>query len=84
MSSVVPGIPLDQPKHHDGPKKLDQEALGFGTRAIHVGSEPDPSTGAVVPAISLSTTYKQEDIGRNKVDMDRPGTEMQMELMVII
>lgn len=43
--------------HHDG----------FGTRAIHVGSEPDPVTGAVIPSISLSTTYKQDGIGNHKV-----------------
>ncbi|EIN09373.1 hypothetical protein PUNSTDRAFT_126308 [Punctularia strigosozonata HHB-11173 SS5] len=36
---------------------------GFGTRAIHVGSEPDPSTGAVIPPLSLSTTYKQSAVG---------------------
>ncbi|KAG5642795.1 hypothetical protein DXG03_002100 [Asterophora parasitica] len=40
--------------------------LGFGTRAIHVGSAPNGETGAVIPAISLSTTYKQEAIGVHK------------------
>ncbi|KAI0065051.1 hypothetical protein BV25DRAFT_1822158 [Artomyces pyxidatus] len=51
----------------NGLKKLNQEDLdGFGTRAIHVGSDPDPSTGAVIPAISLSTTYKQESVGVHK------------------
>ncbi|KAF9240398.1 Cys/Met metabolism PLP-dependent enzyme-domain-containing protein [Melanogaster broomeanus] len=39
---------------------------GFGTRAIHVGSEADPETGAVIPSISLSTTYKQDSVGNNK------------------
>ncbi|CAG8434371.1 1973_t:CDS:2 [Ambispora gerdemannii] len=39
---------------------------GFGTRAIHVGQEPDPHTGAVIPAISLSTTFKQSSIGVHK------------------
>ncbi|KAL4068497.1 Cys/Met metabolism PLP-dependent enzyme-domain-containing protein [Scleroderma yunnanense] len=39
---------------------------GFGTRAIHVGSEPNPTTGAVIPAISLSTTYKQDGVGNHK------------------
>ncbi|KAH9835118.1 Cys/Met metabolism PLP-dependent enzyme-domain-containing protein [Rhodofomes roseus] len=39
---------------------------GFGTRAIHVGSEPNPETGAVIPAISLSTTYKQDGVGNHK------------------
>lgn len=41
--------------------------FGFGTRAIHIGQEPDPSTGAVIPPISLSTTYKQSAIGIHKV-----------------
>ena len=40
---------------------------GFGTRAIHVGSEPNPETGAVIPSISLSTTYKQDGVGNHKV-----------------
>ncbi|KAG6840553.1 hypothetical protein C0991_005870 [Blastosporella zonata] len=42
------------------------EELGFGTRAIHVGSAPDKETGAVIPSISLSTTYKQDAIGVHK------------------
>ncbi len=36
---------------------------GFSTRAIHAGSEPDPTTGAVIPPIHLATTYKQDGIG---------------------
>jgi cystathionine gamma-lyase len=40
---------------------------GFGTRAIHVGSDPDPTTGAVIPPLSLSTTYKQDGVGNHKV-----------------
>ena len=40
---------------------------GFSTRAIHVGSEPSEDTGAVIPAISLSTTYKQKAVGDFKV-----------------
>jgi len=43
-------------------KRID----GFGTRAIHVGSEPNEETGAVIPPISLSTTYKQSAIGVHK------------------
>jgi len=39
---------------------------GFGTRLIHVGSEPDTLTGAVIPSISLSTTYKQVAPGVHK------------------
>ncbi|KAF9524328.1 pyridoxal phosphate-dependent transferase [Crepidotus variabilis] len=51
---------------HNGVNGLKKRVDGFGTRAVHVGSEPDPSTGAVIPAISLSTTYRQESIGVHK------------------
>ena len=32
---------------------------GFETRAVHAGYDPDPTTGAVVPPISLATTFAQ-------------------------
>ena len=37
--------------------------LGFDTRAIHAGQDPDPTTGAVVVPLSLSTTFAQESVG---------------------
>jgi cystathionine gamma-synthase len=40
--------------------------LGFETRAIHAGQDPDASTGAVVPPISLATTFAQHDVGLHK------------------
>ncbi len=39
---------------------------GFETRAIHTGQEPDPVTGAVVPPVSVSTTFAQEEVGRHR------------------
>ncbi|MGH9488219.1 MAG: trans-sulfuration enzyme family protein [Terriglobales bacterium] len=39
---------------------------GFSTRAIHAGQSPDPSTGAVNVPIYASSTYVQEEIGKNK------------------
>ncbi len=36
---------------------------GFETRAIHAGQDPDPQTGAVVPPLSLSTTFAQPTVG---------------------
>ncbi|HEY3143438.1 MAG TPA: cystathionine gamma-synthase [Acidimicrobiales bacterium] len=39
---------------------------GFETLAIHAGSDPDPATGAVVPPISLSTTYAQSAVGEHQ------------------
>ncbi|KAH7921657.1 hypothetical protein BV22DRAFT_1018906 [Leucogyrophana mollusca] len=47
-------------------KRQKSHSDGFGTRAIHVGSEPSAETGAVIPAISLSTTYKQDAVGVHK------------------
>src|SRR6202795_4809465 len=39
---------------------------GFATRAIHAGQEPDPLTGAVSAPIYPTSTYVQEEIGKNK------------------
>jgi len=39
---------------------------GFATRAIHTGQEPDPLTGAVSVPIYPTSTYVQEEIGKNK------------------
>ncbi|MGP3913960.1 cystathionine gamma-synthase [Nonomuraea sp. 10N515B] len=36
---------------------------GFETLAIHAGQEPDPLTGAVVPPIYATSTYKQDGVG---------------------
>jgi hypothetical protein len=38
---------------------------GFSTRAIHSGQAPDATTGAVVPPISLSTTFAHTSPGRH-------------------
>jgi len=38
----------------------------FSTRAIHAGQDPEPTTGAVVTPISLSTTFAQDDVGRHR------------------
>ena len=40
--------------------------LGFATRAIHDGQAPDELTGAVNVPIYLTSTYQQEEIGKNK------------------
>jgi cystathionine gamma-synthase len=39
---------------------------GFETRAIHVGQDPDPTTGAIVPPISLATTFAQDAVGKHR------------------
>ena len=42
----------------------DEEGWGFETRAIHGGQPPDAVTGAVVPPISLATTFAQDGVAR--------------------
>lgn len=49
--------------------------MKFRTRAIHVGSEPDPATGAVVPPIHMATTFIQPGAGEwGKFDYSRSGS----------
>lgn len=49
--------------------------MKFRTRAIHVGSEPDPATGAVVTPIHLATTFIQPAAGTwGQFDYSRSGT----------
>ena len=38
----------------------------FETNAVHVGNEPDSSTGSISPPIHLTSTYIQDGIGKNK------------------
>src|SRR6267378_2566931 len=40
--------------------------MGFATNAIHVGQEPDPATGAIVAPIYQTSTYINEELGKNK------------------
>jgi cystathionine beta-lyase len=40
--------------------------MKFGTKAIHGGLEPDPTTGAIMTPIYQTSTYVQEAIGEHK------------------
>jgi len=42
------------------------ENAGFGTKAIHAGQEPDPTTGAIMTPIYQTSTYVQEWPGKHK------------------
>src|SRR5262245_54875059 len=53
-------------KNSGGLERSDKKKIGFATTAIHVGQEPDPSTGAVVVPIFATSTYVQEELGKNK------------------
>lgn len=38
----------------------------FGTKAVHAGQEPDPSTGAIMTPVYMTSTYVQESPGVHK------------------
>src|SRR5919205_4472652 len=40
--------------------------MGFATKAIHAGNDPDPTTGAVTVPIYQTSTYAQEALGKHK------------------
>ena len=40
--------------------------LGFATRAVHAGQAPDPSTGAIMTPVYLTSTYVQDAPGTHK------------------
>ena len=39
--------------------------MGFSTEAIHAGQMPDPTTGAVITPIYQTSTYAQQELGKN-------------------
>jgi cystathionine gamma-synthase len=67
----------------------DNAARGFASLAVHAGQEFDPTTGAVIPPIHLSSTYAQDGIGglRNGYEYGRSGnptrTALQTQLAAI-
>ena len=54
----------------------------FRTRAIHVGNDVDPATGAVIPPVHFASTFKQPAAGEwGEFDYSRSGnpTRSQMQ-----
>ncbi|PGH18475.1 hypothetical protein AJ80_04445 [Polytolypa hystricis UAMH7299] len=52
------GAPIETPPR--APSPVHQ----FGTMAVHAGAHVDPTTGAVIAPISLSTTFAQTAVGK--------------------
>ncbi len=44
----------------------DDLRTGFGTRAIHAGQRPDPTSGAIMTPIYQTSTYVQDGLGQHK------------------
>lgn len=62
-----------------------QEQWGFETRAIHTGQDADPTTGAVVTPITLSSTFKQSGVGEHKgFEYSRSGNPTRRALETCI
>lgn len=47
-------------------KKNSSQELGFATRAIHAGQQPDPTTGAIMTPVYMTSTFVQESPGVHK------------------
>jgi cystathionine beta-lyase/cystathionine gamma-synthase len=45
---------------------MKKKQPGFATLAIHAGQEPDPETGSVSVPIYPTSTYVQQELGKNK------------------
>ena len=55
--------------------------MKFRTRAIHVGNERDPQTGAIVPPVHLASTYVQPGAGEwGQFDYGRSGNPTRSNL----
>jgi len=48
----------------DTPPRAPSPVHNFGTLAVHAGAPIDPTTGAVIAPISLSTTFAQTAVGK--------------------
>ncbi len=45
---------------------IEKKRSGFGTRAIHAGQRPDPTTGAIMTPVFMTSTYVQEEPAKTK------------------
>lgn len=59
--------------------------MHFRTRAIHVGSDCDPQTGAVVPPVHVASTFVQHEAGKwREFDYSRSGNPTRKALEQVI
>ena len=45
---------------------IKKDKWGFSTKSIHVGNEADKELGSVSPPIHLTSTFKQDGVGKNR------------------
>jgi cystathionine gamma-synthase len=68
------------------PNQTQPSDEGFSTRAIHAGQEFDPTTGAVVPPVYLTSTFVQDGIGgfRGGYEYARGGNPTRTSLETLL
>jgi cystathionine gamma-synthase len=68
------------------PNNATPSAEGFSTRAIRAGQEFDPTTGAVVPPVYLTSTFVQDGIGgfRGGYEYARGGNPTRTSLQTLL
>lgn len=68
------------------PQQPDDRALDFATRAVRVGQDFDPTTGAVIPPVYFTTTFVQDGIGgfRNGYEYARGGNPTRTSLETLL
>ena len=61
---------------------MDKEMKGFGTRAIHAGQAPDPTTGAIMTPVYQTSTYAQQSPGvfKGRYDYSRSANPTRTAL----
>lgn len=74
---------MSKPQPHDDSGASSKDS--FRTRAIHVGNEVDPQTGAVVPPIHLASTFRQPAAGQwGEFDYSRSGNPTRSQLQTTL
>jgi cystathionine beta-lyase/cystathionine gamma-synthase len=46
-------------------ERQEMRSQRFGTRAVHAGQHPDPTTGAIMTPVYQTSTYVQPELGRH-------------------
>ncbi len=66
MSNPADRPDSDFPGVHPPDSGSAFDDMGFATRAIHVGQDPDPHTGAVIVPVYQTSTFAQSEVGTHK------------------
>ena len=56
----------------------EKKPTGFSTLAVHAGVEPDPSTGAIMTPVYMTSTYVQDGIGQQGYEYSRSSNPTRM------